>query len=258
MTDGLTDVDLRPAFKAVQEDPEGRHSLETSLAPVYEAIRTADARRVDELAHLLDRYLPLAETLVEVDCGPGELLGEQEAVDTFVGVESSPHLLRRAARRVPVVRGDPRFVPAVDVDAVAAFGYLTAEFDRADLRSFVTSALGSLAPGGTLLFDAPLSARAFDADDFEVTDGGVSVRRTVEVDEGGAGETVRVRDRYELVDRLGDETVTTEVVRECRTWDVGTVWDVVHDAGYESAVISSGDVEPGAALVVASSEAEAP
>ncbi|MFT4931003.1 MAG: SAM-dependent methyltransferase [Natronomonas sp.] len=254
MTDGLTDVDLRPAFEAVREDPESRHSLDTSLAPVYEAIRTADDRRVDEMANLLDRYLPLAETLVEVGCGPGELLGHQEAVDTFVGVESSPDLLGRAARRVPVVRGDPRSIPAVDVDAIAAFGYLTAEFDRPDLRSFVTSALGSLAPGGTLLFDVPLSARAFDAADFEVTDGGVSVRRTVEVD--GGGETVRARDRYELIDRLGDETVTTEVVRECRIWDVGTVWDVVHDAGFESVVISSGDVEPGAALVVAASETE--
>jgi SAM-dependent methyltransferase len=256
MTDGLTDVDLRPAFEAVQEDPDGEHSLDTTLAPVHEAIREADDRRVDEFAHLLERYLPLAETLVEVDCGPGELLARQDAVERAVGVESSPELARRAARRGPVVVGDPRSIPAVDVDAVAAFGYLTGEFDRRALTSFVSSAFGSLAPGGTLVFDVPLDDRVIDPEDVEVTDGGVRVRRTVDTDR--EGDVVRIRERYELTDVLGDETVTTVANRSVRLWEVGTVWDVVHEAGFDSVMLSSGDVEPGAALVVAASEARAP
>lgn len=256
MTDGLTDVDLRPAFEAVHEDPDGEHSLETTLAPVYEAARERRDHRVDEFAHLLERYLPLAETLVEVDCGTGDLLTRQDAVERAVGVESSPELARRAAGRTPVVVGDSRSIPAVDVDAIATFEYLTGEFDRRDLTSFVTSAFGSLAPGGTLVFDVPLDERVIDVDEFEVTDGGVRVRRTVDADrEGGV---VRVRERYELTDLLDDETVTTAVDRSVRLWDVGTVWDVVHEGGFDSVMLSSGDVEPGAALVVAASESRAP
>ncbi|MFW5903588.1 MAG: class I SAM-dependent methyltransferase [Halolamina sp.] len=256
MIDGLTEVDLRPAFEAVRENPDAEHSLDSTLAPVHEAIREEGDRRVGDLAHLLERYLPLAETLVEVECGLGELLARQDAVERAVGLESSPELARLAARRGPVVVGDSRSIPAVDVDAVAAFGYLSGEFDRGDLRTFVSSAFGSLAPGGTLLFDVPLDDRVIDPEDVEVTDGGVRVRRTVETDR--EGDVVRVHERYELTDLLGDETITTAVDRSVRLWDVGTVWDVVHETGFDSVMLSSGDVEPGAALVVAASEARVP
>lgn len=37
MTDGITDVDLRPAFDAVAGDPAADHRLSTTLAPVEEA-----------------------------------------------------------------------------------------------------------------------------------------------------------------------------------------------------------------------------
>lgn len=252
MTETLTDVDLRPAFEAVRDDPEGDHSLDSTLAPVHEALRADDDERIDDVAHLLERYLPLAETLVEVDCGTGELLARQDAVETAVGVESSPRLARRAARRVPVVLGDLRSIPAVDADAIAAFEYLTAEFDHRDLTSFVSSAFGSIAPGGTLLFDVPLDDRPIDRTEFEVTDGGVRVRRAVDVER--RDDLVRMRERYELVDLLEEDTVTTEIDRTGRLWDVGTVWEVVHDAGFDTVMITSGDVEPGAALVVASSD----
>jgi SAM-dependent methyltransferase len=252
MSAELTDVDLRPAFEAVRDDPDGNHSLETTLFPVYEAMQDDDRQRVDDRAHVLERYLPLAETLVEVECGLGKLLARQEAVDTAVGVESSPRLARRAAERASVVRGDPRRIPVVDVDAVAAFEYPTVEFDRRDLTSFVTSAFGTLAPGGTLLFDVLLDERPIDTDDVELTDGGVRVSRTVEVDR--ADSMVHVRERYEFTDLLDDGTVTTETKRSLRTWGVDTIWDVVHEAGFDSVMITSGDVDPGAALVVAASE----
>lgn len=252
MTEGLTDVDLRPAFEAVQRNPAGDHALDSTMAPVYAAMREGDEQRVNDRAHLLERYLPLAETLLEVDCGVGHRLVGQDAVETAVGIESSPQFARRAFTRAPVIQGDARWLPAVDVDAIVALEYLTAEFDRRDLTSFVASAFGSLAPGGTLVFDVPLDDRVIDTDDLEVTDGGIRVRRRVDTER--SENSVLVREWYELTDLLGEDTVTTEIERRYRLWDVGTVWNVVRDAGFDTVLITSGDVEPGGALVVASSE----
>lgn len=249
MSDGPrpTDVDLSEAYDAVAADPDGDHSPETTLAAVDDAL--AGPTRASEVASRLERYLPLATSVVDVQTGSGRLLEATESFPTVVGTESRPGLRERAARRGEVVSAVPTALPLTDVDAVGAFGFVTARLDEAAFEAFVRSAHEALAPGGSLLFDALLMPAGVDDRTRAVSDGTVEARRERTVSSESAGAVVE--DRYELVDAALADDVVVEHTTTLRTLEQSRIWDVLETVGFEDVMLTTREVGDGAVLVVA-------
>lgn len=247
-----TDVDLRAVYDAVASAPDGEHAPGTTLAPAYDAL--LGARPASEAAGRLERYLPLATSVVDVETGTGRLLDRAESFPTVVGTESRPGLVARAATRGQVVRAHPTALPVAPVDAVAAFGTLSARLDGAAFERFVREAHGALSSGGTLLFDALLHPSGIDDRPLSVTDGTVEVRRERIVESGGPGALVH--ETYELIDRALDGRVTVERTVERRIVDPGTLWDLLDAAGFADVMLTTREVDDGAVLAVADREGQ--
>lgn len=249
MSDGPrpTDVNLRDAYDAIVADPDGDHAPGTTLAPVYDALTgPSDA---SEVASRLERYLPLATSVVDVETGPGRLLAAADSFPTVVGTESRHGLRRRAAGRGQVVAATPTALPVQGVDAVGAFDFVTAGLDEAAFESFVRSAHEALSPGGTLLFDALVTPAGIDGGPTAVSDGTVEARRERRVTATPAGASVE--ETYELIDAALEDSVTVERTVPYRTYDPAIVWETLSDVGFEDVMLTTREVGDGAVLVVA-------
>jgi len=249
MSDGPrpTDVDLSEAYDAVASNPDGDHAPGTTLAPVNDALAgPSDATAV---ASRLERYLPLATSVVDVETGAGRLLDAADSFPTVVGTESRPGLRRRAARRGDVVAATPTALPVRGVDAVGAFGFVTAGFKADEFTSFVRSAHQALSPGGTLLFDALVTPAGIDDGPTAVSDGTVEARRERRVSPSPEGATVE--ETYELVDAALEDSVTVERTVTYRTLDPAAIWETLSEVGFDDVMLTTREVGDGAVLVVA-------
>jgi len=248
-----TDADLRAVYDAVAAAPEDEHGPGTTLAPAHDAL--AGPTAAAQAASRLERYLPLATSVADVATGGGRLLERVDSFPTVVGVEDRPGALDLARERGQVCRGRATELPVTGVDAVSAFEHATARLDAGGFRRFLREAHGSLAPGGTLLFDALLDPSGVPRGTEAVTDGTVRVERERSVD-GDAEEEVVLRERYDLTDLALEESVTVERTERLRTVDPGRLWAAVDEAGFADVMLTTRAVDDGAALVVADREGQ--
>ncbi|SFG40791.1 Methyltransferase domain-containing protein [Halopelagius inordinatus] len=229
-----------PAFadacEAVLADPDGEHSLCTTLAPLYARMRAGDDDTHDAHRHVLDARLPAdVSNVLELGCGVGELLARLSARYDAVGVDEHPALLSFAAlRSLDVVLGDPARLPfGGRFDAVCAFDY---RFAHVPLADFCAAARESLRPGGILVFDAPSDARAAESSGVETfRDARYQLERAVDV----APDPLVVRADYRVTDRRTGATATTTERTRVRTYDPGSVRTVLRDAGFGDVEVSA-------------------
>jgi len=247
-----TDVDLSHVYDAAVADPDGDHAPGGTLAPVVDALLGPSG--AVEGANRLERYLPLATSVADVQTGPGRLLERADSFPTVVGTESRRGFLARAAPRGPVVRASPTDLPIAGVDAVSAFGFAVARLDGESFPAFVRSAHAALSPGGTLLFDALCSPSGVDDRTRTVSDGTVQVRRERTVESCDAG--AKAHDTYVFEDLALEKRTTIERTATLRTFDPGHLWDRVTDAGFADVMVTSREADEGAVLVVADREGD--
>lgn len=220
--------------EAVLSDPDGEHSLFTTLAPLYARLKAGDDDGLDAKRRVLDARLPAdVSRVLELGCGVGELLARLSARYDAVGVDAYPRLLAFAAvRSLNAVRGDVTRLPVRGVfDAACAFDYRAASVP---LEEFCEAARESLRPGGILVFDAPSDARAADASGVETfRDARYHLERAVDV----ARTPAVVRSDYRVTDRRTGETAVTTERRRIRTYDPESVRQTLREAGFEDAEV---------------------
>jgi SAM-dependent methyltransferase len=247
-----TDVDLQAVYDVVATAPDGEHTPGTTLAPACDAL--IGAGPASEAAGRLERYLPLATSVVDVETGAGRLFDCVNSFPTVLGTESRPGLAARATTRGPVVRAHPTALPVASADAVAAFGTVSARLDDAAFERFVREVHGALSPGGTFLFDALLRPSGIDDRPLSVTDGTVEVHRERSVEAGGPGAIVH--ETYELIDRALDDRLTVERTVARRTLSPAVLWETLTEAGFADLMMTTREVDDGAVLVVADREGQ--
>ncbi|RDI72736.1 class I SAM-dependent methyltransferase [Halopelagius longus] len=220
--------------EAILSDPDGEHSLYTTLAPLYARLKAGDDETLDARRRILDARLPAdVSRVLELGCGVGELLARLSARYDAVGVDSYPRLLAFAAvRSLNAVLGDVTRLPFRGAfDAACSFDYRVASVPLAE---FCEAARTSLRPGGILVFDAPSDARAVDASGVETfRNGRYHLERAVDV----ARDPVVVRSDYRVTDRRTGETAVTTERRRLRTYDPKGVRRVLREAGFEDAEV---------------------
>jgi SAM-dependent methyltransferase len=138
-------------------DPDGDHSLYTTLAPLYN--KMLDDAHFDAQFEAVRAFAPEAGDALELGCGVGGLLAHlTDRYDRVVGVDRNPPLLRYTARSAPtadVVAADATRLPlSATFDVVVSFEYLAAHLDESGLERLLDSAADRLAPGGSLLVDS--------------------------------------------------------------------------------------------------------
>lgn len=229
-----------PAFgdacEAVLSDPDGDHSLCTTLAPLYARMRAGDDDTLDAQRRVLDARLPAdVSDVLELGCGVGELLARLSARYDAVGVDEYPDLLSFAAvRSLDVVLADSTRLPFDGTfDAACAFDYRSA---RVPLAEFCAAARESLRPGGIFVFDAPSDARAAGSSGVDTfRNARYHLERAVDV----APDPVVVRADYRVTDRRTGATATTTERTRMRTYDPESVCAVLRDAGFADAEAST-------------------
>lgn len=222
-----------PAFgdacEAVLSDPDGDHSLCTTLAPLYARMKAGDNDTLDAQRRVLDARLPAdVSDVLELGCGVGELLARLSARYDAVGVDEFPELLSFAAMRsLDVVLGDPTRPPIRGTfDAACAFDCRSA---YVPLAEFCAAARESLRPGGIFVFDVPSDARAAESSGVDTfRNGRYHLERAVDV----APDPVVVRADYRVTDRRTGATATTTERTRMRTYDTDSVRAVLRDAGF--------------------------
>jgi SAM-dependent methyltransferase len=245
----VVDVDLASAFDAVAADPDGDHALTDTLAPVFEAMQASDPGTLADHCDRLERYLPLATSVLEVAAGTGALLDRLDAFPDVAGVEPTETLAARA-NGVPVRAGDPTDPPVEQVDAVFAFRDAAGHRLVDGFEGLASAATDALGPGGSLLFDAVVDPVALEEPSLVLTDHQVRVRRDVSV-ETTDDYAFAVAETYALTDLATDETVRTTRTVEVPRADPGALWDAVRAAGFEAVTVTSREGRDGTVLVVA-------
>lgn len=229
-----------PAFsdacEAVLSDPDGEHSLYTTLAPLYARMKAGDDETLDARRRILDVRFPAdVSNVLELGCGVGELLARLSARYDAVGVDERPKLLSfAAARSLDIVLGDSTRLPFDGAfDAAYAFDHRSA---HVPLAEFCAAARESLRPGGIFVFDVPSDARAAGSSGVDTfRDARYHLERAVDV----APDPVVVHADYRVTDRrTGATAVTTERTR-VRTYDPDTIRAVLRDAGFVDVEVSA-------------------
>lgn len=187
-------------------------------------------------------------------CGAGGLLERLAGrYDRVLGVEADGRIAGIASRRagVPVVVGDPTGPPLRgSFDAVVALGYPTvrpAAEDDPDLLFGTVRDL--LAPGGTLVLDAPREPRAVLGDRWSGAVGGYRVERSVAAG-NVSGDRAEMAIEYEL-ERTGDGEVVEAVEHATvRLFDPDDLADALSSAGFVDVRVDANDDEPGGLVAV--------
>ena len=258
------------ACRALIDAPGADHSLYTTLAPLYEALRLGEGgeERFHRQFRLARERLPLGTgSVLEVGCGLGGLLPLLAgAYDEVVGLDRSTTLLAHAAERTdpddvelvaadfggrtPVGRagdghGDPGRDDHGDVadgvtgpmdrqfDAVLAFGYvLSGATTDAGLRSFARATRAHLRPGGTVVCDAVADPVAVTEEPVQVYhDEGFRLERAVDVVPARGFEGVEVVADYRATDRSTGETGTATERLPVRTFEPAELETAMAAAG---------------------------
>lgn len=151
------------ACERLLRNPNGEHSLYTTLAPVFD--RLTDEERVAGDFEAVRAFAPASGDALELGCGVGALLAHlSDRYDRTLGVDAHPELLRFTAHRSPaadVAVGDPLRPPTAEpFDLVAAIGGPATPPVVGEPTSLIEAAAERLAPDGTLLLRAVTDADA--------------------------------------------------------------------------------------------------
>ncbi|NHX35807.1 MULTISPECIES: class I SAM-dependent methyltransferase [Halolamina] len=206
------------ACERLLRNPEGDHSLYTSLAPVFD--RLTDEERVAGDFEAVRAFAPESGDALELGCGVGALLAHlTDRFDRALGVDGHHDLLRFTAHRAPaaeVTVGDPLQPPTETAfDAVVAMAGPAAPPAVDDPAALIETAADRLAPEGTFLLRAVTDAGAVrDAVESVgvLTGSGYRLERSVTdlPADGGVG----LRMGYRATDESsGDAATTSETVQ---------------------------------------------
>lgn len=149
------------ACERLLRDPEGEHSLYTTLAPVFD--RLTDDERVEGDFEAVQAFAPESGDALELGCGVGALLSHlRDRYDRAFGVDAHHDLLRFTHLRAPdahAARGDPLDPPTdAQFDAVVAMAGPAAPPAVTDPAALIETAADRLTEDGTLLYRAVTDA----------------------------------------------------------------------------------------------------
>lgn len=241
------------ACERVLRDPDGEHSLYTTLAPLYD--RMLDDDHFDAQFESVRAFAPDSGDVLELGCGVGGLLSRLGArYDRVVGVDRHPELLRHTERRAPladVLAGDATRLPlTATFDTVVSFEYLTNHVDEAGLSALLESAAARLNPGGTLLVDCVIDAVAF-REDAVGTYRGANYRLERSVTDLPATDRdgVDLRVDYRATDERSGESAIVGETMERWVHDEATLEAVAENAGLEDVRIVNAATDEGSVVL---------
>ncbi|SEO69250.1 Methyltransferase domain-containing protein [Halogranum amylolyticum] len=259
MTDARPARTFAEACEAVLQDPDGEHSLATTLAPLADRLAADAEDDYDRQFRTVTERTPrTAETVLAVDCGVGGLLPRLEArFPHVVGLDAHPDLLAFAERRVRHAVLEDGDVTDCDLgrrfDAVVAFEYAVSQFaSDGDLAACFATVADHLAPDGVLVFDAVVDPVAVDAETVGVfTDERYRLERAVDVVPAPTLPGVERRIDYRVTDLESGREATTSERQQIRTVDVEAVQTALATAGFGRVTVDHDAAGEGAILVTA-------
>lgn len=239
------------ACERLLRDPEGDHSLYTTLAPLFDRLTTEE--RVAAEFEAVAAFAPDSGRALELGCGVGALLSHlSERYDRVLGVEQYPELLRFTAHRAPeagVAVGDPTRPPTdKEFDTVISFGSPGAQPSH-DAEALLAAATARLAPGGTLLLrvvtdESAVRGRTESVGVFRGSD----YRLERSVTDLPATDGVDLRMGYRVTDEGSGERATTSETVPVRFHDAEALRAAAKDAGLTDVRLVAGE---GTTLLVA-------
>jgi SAM-dependent methyltransferase len=246
------------ACEAILADPGGEHSLDTTLAPLYDRMVGDAAEHYAAQARLVRSTCPPeTDAVLDVGCGVGGLLPHLERTfGEVVGLDPREELLRPAARRsarAVLVSGDARTVDlGRPFDAVFALDYVTGRCtDGGDVAALFENLYRHLGPGGTVVCDAVAGPEAVREDSVQVyqTDA-YRLERAVDVVDSGPDRLAVVAD-HRVTDRADGRRATTTDRREVRTFAAADLRASLSAAGFAAASVDDEAGEAGALVAAA-------
>jgi SAM-dependent methyltransferase len=238
MADDRRPPTFSDACAAVLADPEGTHSVTTTLAPIYARTRSGEwGKRRARL--VTSRFLADVDRVLELGCGVGTVLQRLGERYEAIGVDDRGAQLRfPATRGEAVVCGDPSQPPLRSTfDAVCAVEDATGRSSAIDL---CVAGYTVLRPGGIAVIAAPTDPSAIAEPGVETYSGSrYLLERAVDVTDSAIVVDYRVTDR-----RDGERAVTTER-RAVETTTADKLTAAFRAAGFEEVLVAAESDLPG-------------
>lgn len=233
------------ACERLLRDPDGEHSLYTTLAPVFD--RLTDEKRVEDDFEAVQAFAPESGDALELGCGVGALLSHlSDRYDRAFGVDAHRDLLRFTAHRAPaadVAVGDPLDPPtAARFDTVVAMAGPAAPPTVADPAALIEAAAERLTDDGTLLYRAVTDGDAVRESVESVgvlTGSGYRLERSVTDFPSEAGVDLRMG--YRATDVSEDESATTSETVTVPVHDRDALREAAADAGFDDVRLLDAD-----------------
>jgi len=241
------------ACERLLRDPEGEHSLYTTLAPVYN--RLTDDDRVTGDVEAVQAFAPESGDALELGCGVGALLTHlADRYDRAFGVDAHHDLLRFTAHRAPVADvavGSPLDPPTDEsFDVVVAMAGPAATPTVENPAALIETAADRLAPDGTLLLRAVTDADAIRQQVESVgvlTGSGYRLERSVT--DLPASHGLDLRMGYRATDETSGESATASETVAVPVHDADSLREAAVDAGLADVRLLD---SPGTTLLVGS------
>ncbi|MFW5948518.1 MAG: class I SAM-dependent methyltransferase [Halolamina sp.] len=227
------------ACERLLRDPDGEHSLYTTLAPVFD--RLTDEDRVAGDFEAVQAFTPDGGDVLELGCGVGPLLAHlTDRYDRVLGVDAHRELLRFTAHRAPaadVAVGDPLDPPTeAQFNAVIAMAGPAAPPIVDDPAELIEVAAVRLTDDGTLLMRAVTDAAAVrDAVESVGVLTGSGYRLERSVTDLPASGGIDLRMGYRATDETDDESATTSETITIPIHDAESLREAAVVAGLEDA-----------------------
>lgn len=223
------------ACERLLRNPDGEHSLYTTLAPVFD--RLTDEERVAGDFEAVRAFAPESGDALELGCGVGALLAHlRDRYDRVLGVDAHHELLRFTAHRAPaagVAVGDPLRPPTEEsFDAVVAMAGPAAPPAVDDPEALVETTAERLASDGTFLLRAVTDAAGIrDAVESVGVLSGSGYRLERSVTDLPADGGVDLRMGYRATDETSGDAATTSETVHVPVHDAESLRDAAEAAG---------------------------
>jgi SAM-dependent methyltransferase len=234
-------------------EPEGDHSLYTTLAPMFDRL-TSEERVAGEF-EAVRAFAADSGRALELGCGVGAMLSHlSERYERVLGVSQYHSLVRFTAHRAPaagVAVGDPTRPPTAEAfDTTVAMGAPAGQ-PAGDAEALLDAAVPRLAPGGTLLLrvvtdESAVRGRSESVGVFRGS--GYRLERSVTDLPGTDHEGIDLRMGYRVTDESSGASATTSETIPVRFHDAGALRTVAADVGLVDVRLIAGE---GTTLLVA-------